>query len=344
MNAMRICEFLWVVFLVVWFVRALKTKPVQTRERVSSRLSYTVLTIAGAYTMFGGESPRAWLHIDIFPASLWIQVLAVPDYCRGDRVCDLGKGLPRRQLERRGDGQGWTSTGPNRTLSLGAAPYLFRNDPWFVRHRDGTTRAGRVSSGRLFYIGFKSRAKSKSRPWSARSARNITNIAELRELFFPGCTSSSACRRIIQECRARFLLEIALALNQLFQIVEKCRIGNLNAVGVRNNCFSFGSQRTHGEGHGNAMIVEGFDLRAMQFLPAGNSPAIFRLLDLRSHGPKIVRDRAEPVALLHAQLRCVANFQTARGVGSDGRQDREFVDQQRGLRALDASPGRPFPG
>ncbi len=77
MNAMRICEFLWVVFVVVWFVRALKTKPVQTREGVSSRLSYSVLSIAGAYTLFGGNSPRTWLHIDIFPASLWIQVLAV---------------------------------------------------------------------------------------------------------------------------------------------------------------------------------------------------------------------------------------------------------------------------
>ena len=47
MTAMRICEYLWLVFLVVWMLYAIRTKPVQTREGVSSRLSYTVLTVVG---------------------------------------------------------------------------------------------------------------------------------------------------------------------------------------------------------------------------------------------------------------------------------------------------------
>jgi protein-S-isoprenylcysteine O-methyltransferase Ste14 len=77
MDAMRICEYLWIAFLVVWVIWALRTKRVQAREGVSSRLSYTVLTIAAFYAMFGGDTPREWLRIRIFPADLWIEVLGI---------------------------------------------------------------------------------------------------------------------------------------------------------------------------------------------------------------------------------------------------------------------------
>ena len=57
------------------------------------------------------------------------------------------------------------------------------------------------------------------------------------------------------------------------------------------------------------MIVVAFDLRAMQLLASGNSPAVFGLLDLGSHRLEILRDRAQPVGLLHPQLSGVANLQ-----------------------------------
>lgn len=77
MDGMQICGYLWVVFLVVWVIWAIRTKPVQTREGVSSRLSYTVLTIAAFYAMFSGDVPRDWLRVRIFPAGLWIDLLGI---------------------------------------------------------------------------------------------------------------------------------------------------------------------------------------------------------------------------------------------------------------------------
>jgi protein-S-isoprenylcysteine O-methyltransferase Ste14 len=77
MDGMRICVYLWVVFLVVWVIWAMRTKPTQRREGVSSRLSYTVLTVAAALAMFSGDVPREWLRIRIFPANLWIEVLGI---------------------------------------------------------------------------------------------------------------------------------------------------------------------------------------------------------------------------------------------------------------------------
>ncbi len=77
MDGMRICEYLWVTFAVIWIIWAMRTKPVQTREGVSSRLSYTVLAVAAAYAMFSGDVPRAWLRIRIFPADLWIEVVGI---------------------------------------------------------------------------------------------------------------------------------------------------------------------------------------------------------------------------------------------------------------------------
>jgi protein-S-isoprenylcysteine O-methyltransferase Ste14 len=77
MTGMLICEILWATFLAIWLVWALRTKPVQRREGVSSRLSYMVLTFAAAYTMFSGEAPREWLRIRVFPSDLWIEILAI---------------------------------------------------------------------------------------------------------------------------------------------------------------------------------------------------------------------------------------------------------------------------
>jgi protein-S-isoprenylcysteine O-methyltransferase Ste14 len=154
MNAMRICEFLWLVFVVVWLVWALKTKPVQTRERVSSRLSYSVLTIAGAYTMFG-DSPRAWLHTEIFPASWWIQVLAVLITAAG-----IGFAIWARVYI----GGNWSSA-----VTVKVGHQLIQTGPYrWVRHPIysgmilgllGTAMARRELGGlvavALFYIGFK---------------------------------------------------------------------------------------------------------------------------------------------------------------------------------------------
>jgi len=77
MNGMTICAYLWMGFLVVWLIWAFRTKPTERRESISSRLSYTVLTIAAFYAMFSGDVPRGWLRTHLFPESLAIQVAGV---------------------------------------------------------------------------------------------------------------------------------------------------------------------------------------------------------------------------------------------------------------------------
>jgi len=66
MGAMQICDVLWVAFLVVWLIWAIRTKPVQRREGVSSRLSYTIINIAAFYLMFAGDVPREYLRAHLY--------------------------------------------------------------------------------------------------------------------------------------------------------------------------------------------------------------------------------------------------------------------------------------
>jgi protein-S-isoprenylcysteine O-methyltransferase len=71
MSAMQICDVLWVAFLVVWLIWAIRTKPVQSREGVSSRLSYTIINVAAFYLMFSGDVLRGYLRAHLYsPNSL----------------------------------------------------------------------------------------------------------------------------------------------------------------------------------------------------------------------------------------------------------------------------------
>ena len=77
MDGMWVCGGLWIAFAVVWLVWAIRTKPTQMREGVSSRLTYSVLTVAAFFSMFSGDVPRDWLRIRLFPANPWTAVLGV---------------------------------------------------------------------------------------------------------------------------------------------------------------------------------------------------------------------------------------------------------------------------
>jgi protein-S-isoprenylcysteine O-methyltransferase Ste14 len=77
MSPGTICSYIWLVFVVVWIVMALRTKTTQQRESVSSRLSYTVFVIAAFYLVFGREITQPWLRIRLFqpsPISNWLGV------------------------------------------------------------------------------------------------------------------------------------------------------------------------------------------------------------------------------------------------------------------------------
>jgi protein-S-isoprenylcysteine O-methyltransferase Ste14 len=77
MSGMTICACLWGVWLAIWIIWALRTKPTQRRESVSSRLSYAVLVVAGYWLIFGGDVPEGWLDIRLWPANTWTAALGV---------------------------------------------------------------------------------------------------------------------------------------------------------------------------------------------------------------------------------------------------------------------------
>lgn len=77
MMAMLICEYLWVAFFVVWVIWGFKTKATQHREGLSSRLSYTILTVAGYFLMFSGDVPREYLRARLFTPTIWTDAFGI---------------------------------------------------------------------------------------------------------------------------------------------------------------------------------------------------------------------------------------------------------------------------
>jgi len=77
MTAMLICEVLWLAFLLAWLIGAIRTKPTQRRESVSSRLSYTVLNVVAFYLMFSGDAPRQYLRTNLFSPNLLTDALGI---------------------------------------------------------------------------------------------------------------------------------------------------------------------------------------------------------------------------------------------------------------------------
>jgi protein-S-isoprenylcysteine O-methyltransferase Ste14 len=77
MDGLAICGYLWLIFIVVWIAGALKTKPVEQRESISSRLSYSVFVVAAFYLVFVKEITRPWMRIQLFTPNLVTEVLGV---------------------------------------------------------------------------------------------------------------------------------------------------------------------------------------------------------------------------------------------------------------------------
>lgn len=62
MSAMDLCGYLWVSFFVIWVLWGIKTKPTQSREAASSRLSYILFTVAAYFLMFSHDITQPWLR------------------------------------------------------------------------------------------------------------------------------------------------------------------------------------------------------------------------------------------------------------------------------------------
>jgi len=121
MNAMRICGFLWGAFFVAWMIWAIRTKPTQTRESISSRLPYTVLIFAAFYLMGTAYVSADWLRIRVLPASLWLEALGI-----AITVAGLGFAIWARAYL----GTNWSSA-----VTVKVGHELVRTSPYrWVRH------------------------------------------------------------------------------------------------------------------------------------------------------------------------------------------------------------------
>jgi protein-S-isoprenylcysteine O-methyltransferase Ste14 len=163
MDGMWVCGGLWIAFGVVWMVWAIRTKPTQMREGVSSRLTYSVLTVAAFYSMFSGDVPRDWLRIRLFAANPWTAVLGVAITAAG-----LGFAVWARAYI----GTNWSSS-----VTVKVGHQLIRTGPYrWVRHPIysgmilamlGTALERRQVRGViavvLLYAGFKIKSKIEER-------------------------------------------------------------------------------------------------------------------------------------------------------------------------------------
>ena len=80
------------------------------------------------------------------------------------------------------------------------------------------------------------------------------------------------------------------------------------------------------EGHGDAVIRPGVDLRAVEMLVAGDVEAVFVLGEGGSHGPKIFGYEGDAVGFFNSEFARVADGDAVGGVGRDGGKDGELVD------------------
>jgi protein-S-isoprenylcysteine O-methyltransferase Ste14 len=163
MTAMNICEILWVGFLVVWIIWAVRTKPTQMREGVSSRLSYTVINVVAFYLMFSGDVPRQYLRTRLFSPNAVTEAVG---------IAITFAGIVFAVWARAYLGGNWSST-----VTLKVGHQLVRSGPYrWVRHPIytgmilamlGTAIVRAQVRGAiavvLVYIGFKIKSKIEER-------------------------------------------------------------------------------------------------------------------------------------------------------------------------------------
>ena len=97
--------------------------------------------------------------------------------------------------------------------------------------------------------------------------------------------------------------------------------------------FSLGAEGGDAEGHGDAVIAAGIDGGPVEGLSAGHIQAIFEFLDFGTHGAEILHYQGDAVRFLDAELFGVADADAAAGVGRDGGENRQLIDELSGERA-----------
>jgi protein-S-isoprenylcysteine O-methyltransferase Ste14 len=69
MNGMNPFSAVWLVFILVWLIAALRTKQTQERAPLGLRLQYTIPIIVASYLMFTNNPALGQLHLRVIPRS-----------------------------------------------------------------------------------------------------------------------------------------------------------------------------------------------------------------------------------------------------------------------------------
>ena len=77
MNAMRICGWLWITWLILWFAWAFQSKKTREKESVLSRLGYMLPVLAAAYLLSYAQKLPGWWNVEIVAYRPWFGWLAV---------------------------------------------------------------------------------------------------------------------------------------------------------------------------------------------------------------------------------------------------------------------------
>ena len=126
-----------------------------------------------------------------------------------------------------------------------------------------------------------------------------------------------------------------LAVGERVERGEELGEGDGGGFGAQDFGVAFGAEGGDGEGHGDAVVGAGVDLRAVEALVAGDLQAVGALGEVGSHGAEVLSDEGDAVGLLDAEFLGVADDEAAAGVGRDGGEDGKLVDDLGGERAAD---------
>lgn len=77
MNAIQICGWLWIAWLIVWLAWAFQSKQTREKETVLSRFSYALPVWLAAYLLFWARTLPGWWNAPIVANRPWFGWLAV---------------------------------------------------------------------------------------------------------------------------------------------------------------------------------------------------------------------------------------------------------------------------
>jgi protein-S-isoprenylcysteine O-methyltransferase Ste14 len=186
MGTMRICSYLWTVFVIVWLVAAFRTKRAQERMDFGSRLVYSIPVLVGCYLLFS-DSFSGWLQERVIPKNVWLESLAILLTTAG-----IGFAIWARFYL----GENWSSA-----VTIKVDHQLIRTGPYaWVRHpiysgilvgMIGTALARREPRGifAVVYCGWDSGLKAEWKRVSCakHSASNMRNTVVRLVRRFRGC-------------------------------------------------------------------------------------------------------------------------------------------------------------